>query len=126
MRISDWSSDVCSSDLSTQRSAAAAQCAARRDRRFSGRDRSAHARRRQSVHAGMLRPHGGDAHPDRKSTRLNSSHSCASRMQSSALKQKTTMFAISHETPTNTNYLSTYNSYTHIITHFIHTQITTT
>src|SRR3546814_4817553 len=101
MRISDWSSDVCSSDLCT------------RYPRAAGRERGSYrpgARRCEPV--GMIIPPGplkvmvatkpvdlrkgavslaalvehelGLKHSDRKSTRLNSSNSCASRMPSSA------------------------------------------
>src|SRR3546814_10384809 len=104
MRISDWSSDVCSSDLSQRR-------LIRLSRAVIG-IQSNERRRRVIVHRGT---EGGDAEPatlacevrekeafllgelyrddvkgdllisvDRKSTRLNSSNTCAYRMPSSA------------------------------------------
>src|SRR3546814_7119533 len=97
MRISDWSSDVCSSDL-------------RRRRRLVQPHRIAPVgdalEQEIAVEFGQRRrahaPLGIDefdaqpldrvaavaAQEDRKSTRLNSSHSCASRMPSSACKNK--------------------------------------
>src|SRR3546814_3721548 len=111
MRISDWSSDVCSSDL---KAASGAQFRHRRARK-SGRNSVTIKARNASVaiigagdyigaaiakrfaREGFLVKvgrRGGDklqplldeieAAGERKSTRLNSSHSCAPRMQSSA------------------------------------------
>src|SRR3546814_8746353 len=123
MRISDWSSDVCSSDLSvraviargevarrhvavdphlvpTRHVAAAAQFDALmvgpEERHVGERARGAqHVRGRRL--ALPLRVHPMlHAHPfhvmqvDRKSTRLNSSHSCAARMPSSACNKTPT------------------------------------
>src|SRR3546814_2529667 len=117
MRISDWSSDVCSSDLSSSKwsrknrlnewttttsKGAGFEVPASIMRWNSGRRSlvaDAPLRRRS-------RPVGGRAprnrlrtavsdrewrhHADRKSTRMNSRHYCASRMQSSACKKKKT------------------------------------
>src|SRR3546814_9325801 len=105
MRISDWSSDVCSSDLLVH-------CPCRDLRQPVAGDRGAAARRyrRRDADGAGARPArgaelvGSDAisgqsggwrradalvadrrcAEDRKSTRLNSSHSCESRMPSSA------------------------------------------
>src|SRR3546814_1291662 len=116
MRISDWSSDVCSSDLREGRDEFATGFAgeqvgghlrfeiARLDdvhidaapRPFA-RQRLAHMPHRRLGRAidrgrGTALVSGDradDEDPaDRKSTRLNSSHSCASRMPSSACKNK--------------------------------------
>src|SRR3546814_10696201 len=101
MRISDWSSDVCSSDLRVVEAGCRAGILQRGFRLVPGR-----------VAAGALGRTVGEFHldiskthicinsrqqvaeflalrddlvlVDRKSTRLNSSHSCASRMPSSA------------------------------------------
>src|SRR3546814_5980784 len=77
MRISDWSSDVCSSDLlSLPGSRPGNPCPSLTP------DLSGEARCR-----GRMGPRDkpeGDNWRDRKSTRLNSSHSCAARMPSSA------------------------------------------
>src|SRR3546814_4022989 len=108
MRISDWSSDVCSSDLAAleveiglsivpvappagaheDRIAASDRdaCDARRLLQVGSRDLVA---RRPGVGADMAGHVEQDAAAedrwqDRKSTRLNSSHSCATRMPSSA------------------------------------------
>src|SRR3546814_6392821 len=118
MRISDWSSDVCSSDLELSRNLVfQALCGGERDL-ASGRDLHRFARARIASRAGRRRfdaefseavdvdlfTGGGrvaarsdpavDALAcigfadvlvlDRKSTRLNSSHLCASRLPSSA------------------------------------------
>src|SRR3546814_6341008 len=110
MRISDWSSDVCSSDLPHQRAAAvtqdvAGQAAGALDVEQDHRARVAFEhvggeQHQQAVGEDVLAVAGdhaeavaiaveGDAQVglearDRKSTRLNSSHSCASRLPSSA------------------------------------------
>src|SRR3546814_3252529 len=108
MRISDWSSDVCSSDLPGQRSSPADRNA------FSQKivdfvvqdpntgkivalievDDWSHSAARNRIRDVMTAGAGyrtfhipASARPtiqDRKSTRLNSSHLCASRMPSSA------------------------------------------
>src|SRR3546814_3971375 len=105
MRISDWSSDVCSSDLAAEAVDAAVFEA-------HGDDAAADLAVRAIFHdqvereifdeevgvifqrlliervkhrvAGAVGRRGGALHRDRKSTRLHSSHSCASRMPSSA------------------------------------------
>src|SRR3546814_6870680 len=102
MRISDWSSDVCSSDLAAARKGA--QQVQRRRRlvirldhplrvgRAPGRfetdvvdDVAAIAGQRDAAHIFQIgRARLGELARDRKSTRLNSSHQCASRMPSSA------------------------------------------
>src|SRR3546814_1674947 len=112
MRISDWSSDVCSSDLASAgpRSAHASDLdiigedelsqdlqaflqflvlptgeGELRDRRLVARLAARQLHEGGEIAAlGM----GSPAHqrPDRKSTRLNSSHSCASSMPSFACK----------------------------------------
>src|SRR3546814_3951496 len=98
MRISDWSSDVCSSDLHPRRENVAfyADPAAARAAGFRaclrckpdevGRDRIAVARAIALIEAAEEAIALDDlaARVDRKSTRRNSSHSCASRMPSSA------------------------------------------
>src|SRR3546814_5818881 len=122
MRISDWSSDVCSSDLrlcgnhadrladvddmATGQVTAVAQ-ATHAERRFAT-DRRAHLDRLHagifhSLHPGLVEQRiagnervlvvAGQEHvlghdTDRPSKRLNSSHSCATRMPSSALTKK--------------------------------------
>src|SRR3546814_8331811 len=109
MRISDWSSDVCSSDLMQHEAAPRFDRTAAQDgsiRNVAGLDVEA---LQQIVQAdavdlvadgdsqrsvlvmdahgddGMIEPHVLHSRQgeDRKSTRLNSSHSCASRMPSS-------------------------------------------
>src|SRR3546814_4240806 len=112
MRISDWSSDVRSSDLHVERQQPGEFLG------VDGRNRGQAAQRRRVQHQyvqrlpavrnGMGQPpdafavdqvqrRGGrmaaslmNAILDRKSTRLNSSHSCASRMPSSACKKQPT------------------------------------
>src|SRR3546814_4136121 len=84
MRISDWSSDVCSSDL--RRSRALTELT---DADWQGvDDLIAQIRTEAAVLAELAAsPELGrrkQLYADRKSTRLNSSHSCASRMPSSA------------------------------------------
>src|SRR3546814_3544005 len=96
MRISDWSSDVCSSDLFDEPEP---ECALRHRHAnpviFRDIDRNGVSAggRVDELHDGIAvrRLDGEEAAngfvhrpTDRKSTRLNSSHSCASRMQSSA------------------------------------------
>src|SRR3546814_10728922 len=112
MRISDWSSDVCSSDLNVvERSANMSwyeggsllhhleevHIASDRnliDARFpvqyvirpqNQTDHATHDYRgyARQVAGGVLKP-GDEVVVDRKSTRLNSSHQCASRMPASA------------------------------------------
>src|SRR3546814_9123922 len=108
MRISDWSSDVCSSDLDKP-GAAIAQAAALLGEHLQavhvGYCEADSAGRLALLHdwaaadlppasddltiahfgEGLAQPLSkGQAVRDRKSTRLNSSHSCASRMPSSA------------------------------------------
>src|SRR3546814_1936458 len=61
------------------------------------------------IEAGLVNiNHFGSALPetDRKSTRLNSSHSCASRMPSSALQKKNTYTTNKQSTETKTAKLS--------------------
>src|SRR3546814_8525807 len=99
MRISDWSSDVCSSDLA-----------------FSADQKSSHGfppRRpapepplpsslrwkRKSVSKERRRYTPLEPSQDRKSTRLNSSHSCASRMPSFACKIILLFLLLSHFLP---------------------------
>src|SRR3546814_6633720 len=105
MRISDWSSDVCSSDLYGGGRPVAGKGLCPAKRRVIARLRqsfleaaSLHQRRALREAVGEKLPvvrhvqrmaglgHGQE---DRKSTRLNSSHSCASRMPSYACKNKT-------------------------------------
>src|SRR3546814_3742240 len=104
MRISDWSSDVCSSDLATiavgdlhehvRARVATGHRAGRTDRKHPlaliadithrrARGIGAHERLGPGLIAGKQKLTIGVT-ADRKSTRLNSSHSCASRMPSSA------------------------------------------
>src|SRR3546814_9369306 len=98
MRISDWSSDVCSSDL-PHACANQAAVVVLRDRlgeqdtgcaSFFDFDRY----RQFIIQQGGLEEvdvhvaHHESQPGDRKSTRLNSSHQCASRMPSSACKKK--------------------------------------
>src|SRR3546814_7309057 len=110
MRISDWSSDVCSSDLRYLFDLGSTEFGGRLDKRRFGAEsakrrfvagvhhRLSHANqftgasliltgKRQTV---ARRDRGGKLVADRKSTRLNSSHSCAPRMPSSACKKKNT------------------------------------
>src|SRR3546814_5731772 len=87
MRISDWSSDVCSSDLVRRRrgqhdqvnlvdrNAGIRECGARRIQRQVGR--------LLVIGSDMTLVDAG-AFEGRKRTRLNSSHYCATRMPSSA------------------------------------------
>src|SRR3546814_9892752 len=104
MRISDWSSDVCSSDLALfggtvirihhRRGPRDTVLADFDDSRFIqlssnnlknisfGKLVAAHGRLRQIIP--QIARHGGGRS---ESTRLNSSHSCANRMPSSAVKQ---------------------------------------
>src|SRR3546814_4890090 len=110
MRISDWSSDVCSSDLRYQCAEGEfpfpvewlAGCAA------AGRAKAKPERQGGTISGGreagfesktallpesrpLLCDHARqrlEGALDRKSTRLNSSHSCATRMPSSARKKK--------------------------------------
>src|SRR3546814_6532348 len=106
MRISDWSSDVCSSDLarSDRKVPIAADAVASDETRLRVADphrwdgladpylyrilaevRDAKGRLIDRVEQPLgIRTIAIDADTDRKSTRLNSSHSCASRMPSSA------------------------------------------
>src|SRR3546814_7278833 len=102
MRISDWSSDVCSSDLAslsvpwgnTSDSSGGYHLVWTRDAVEAGLallavGRTDDARRMLGYVIATQQPDGGwsqNSFPDgdRKSTRLNSSHSCASRMPSSA------------------------------------------
>src|SRR3546814_7900734 len=111
MRISDWSSDVCSSDLcgrdqamKTAPAGADAEEAhvleegreggvavgLQHNREDAARAREVPTPERVTGIVGQRRkedtPNGGMR--DRKSTRLNSSHSCAARMPSSAWKKK--------------------------------------
>src|SRR3546814_7615990 len=113
MRISDWSSDVCSSDLRRHKQAVGARVGAElhvpveRAGQIAAAKAPLPLRRRgleaPAIKAPLLRSGRGLEAPaiqspspaqrerearDRKSTRLNSSHSCATRMQSSAGKQK--------------------------------------
>src|SRR3546814_7502247 len=106
MRISDWSSDVCSSDLAGHDWPALIALAAATHRRRYGDmalalltaetaalpsllaplrlDRAALA----PLEISLVRLSGRSlAGRDRKSTRLNSSHSCATRMPSSSCNQ---------------------------------------
>src|SRR3546814_8003440 len=113
MRISDWSSDVCSSDLPPKRGRGAAAAtpdatascihqpaavepqhaaAARGEVFVVGHQHQGGAgigvhREQQLDH--RLAGVGVEVAGDRKSTRLNSSHYCAARMPSSACKKKT-------------------------------------
>src|SRR3546814_2494865 len=105
MRIGDWSSDVCSSDLagcSGYPLRARAECPdhgirPRQEIRMEAALQKAMEIRDDDKHASLLldppsvlsavhnnRDRGGVGDQDRKSTRLNSSHYCASRMPSSA------------------------------------------
>src|SRR3546814_3963272 len=98
MRISDWSSDVCSSDLALvgvgiiarQRPAPVAEHAVEAGRALPILSAALAAQRRADTifaepqpgqAVGLIEAQAG---LDRTSTRLNSSHYCASRMPSSA------------------------------------------
>src|SRR3546814_6311578 len=102
MRISDWSSDVCSSDLLRRAVAAVAWrsltafgmkffsnrasdgghgSVGRRGGSAAAEFRLAAFEERARAFAHVV---GGEHQADRKSTRLNSSHYCAYRMPSSA------------------------------------------
>src|SRR3546814_7477771 len=105
MRISDWSSDVCSSDLIVDQMAPQRQCGWRQ---YSGiafdvqrLDRGmrrvlpviigAGKMRREEARLPRSSRRSNDATQgpaDRKSTRLKSSHSCVYRMTSSPRKKK--------------------------------------
>src|SRR3546814_6676801 len=110
MRISDWSSDVCSSDLHDGVAGGASLRLPPRQphRRPGGAAPRRRAERRPALddgrggHARGAAPGSRAAAPtdrqggqpagrnrDRKSTRLNSSNSCAYRMPPSACKKKT-------------------------------------
>src|SRR3546814_1623489 len=105
MRISDWSSDVCSSDLQSNIPYAEAanlhKLLLRTGYRIgSPAPEEGHANKwlldfmnevnRDTIKVDFIALHWYDwgnwssAHKDRKSTRLNSSHYCSSRMPSSA------------------------------------------
>src|SRR3546814_4811505 len=114
MRISDWSSDVCSSDLAhreklrvigrendlekmNRQALRLARDVARRNgclmagnicntNAYETDDSATHAKVRAMFEEqiGWAVEEGADFLIDRKSTRLNSSHSCASRIPSSA------------------------------------------
>src|SRR3546814_10749681 len=97
MRISDWSSDVCSSDLGDdvdrRDSGGRGQGLWHRTpelrKRHSARSDAVRGRRHLSGWKRLSRKAAGSRYDlDRKSTRLNSSHSCPSRMPSSACKKK--------------------------------------
>src|SRR3546814_1185749 len=107
MRISDWSSDVCSSDLRRTRQAVqmterpqpeSARSVARAPSFASSlpfpglwRYRRTETTRSSDVdrlEIGRYPTPGARAVADRKSKRLNSSHKCAYRLTSSALKNK--------------------------------------
>src|SRR3546814_4839865 len=101
MRISDWSSDVCSSDLrlccrGPQRNHDVAGCLNGPTHPGANRERRGLLSARHEEPDTLVAALVGDALQrarhlwvrDRKSTRLNSSHSCASRMPSSAGKKK--------------------------------------
>src|SRR3546814_10601222 len=111
MRISDWSSDVCSSDLqptparleaddifaAPERKLAEPDLSgplerlAQHDERFLGEIVGGHHEIGLFVieHVDLVRVDELRQLEDRKSTRLNSSHSCATRMQSSACTKTT-------------------------------------
>src|SRR3546814_6781741 len=100
MRISVCSSDVCSSDLFDVPEVAAGNCCrfgtvafrlvGERKERADLLDREAKPpamsdeSKAAHIRSAVGAPSRGGAQGDRKSTRLNSSHSCASRMPSSA------------------------------------------
>src|SRR3546814_6738967 len=100
MRISDWSSDVCSSDLEILADEQQFRPRIAKDEAdFGGRETAvdrcetgARARRPEKERIPAVMVFGQrrnavsrrDVRRDRKSTRLNSSHSCATRMPSSA------------------------------------------
>src|SRR3546814_1121742 len=115
MRISDWSSDVCSSDLAWHRQRQQyldqyLQARSAVDQRAllqligdraeiahqqPGAERDEEGRvgedeRQAGIEDTIGEHHGGKRDEDRKSTRLTSSHSCASRMPSSACRTKRT------------------------------------
>src|SRR3546814_2834508 len=95
MRISDWSSDVCSSDLCRHRVPLQQISLQRAIGNTSFL--------REALHGHAMSGHGGPdttchGRVDRKSTRLNSSHKCASRMPSSSRKQKITTQMINNRT----------------------------
>src|SRR3546814_1008982 len=113
MRISDWSSDVCSSDLLMQKLRMSRKEVKDELKQTEGSPEVKMALRRKqreatrnNVRAGVQQAHvilpnpthfavalrydrATDRAPvDRKSTRLNTSHYCAHRMPSPALKKK--------------------------------------
>src|SRR3546814_9868067 len=87
MRISDWSSDVCSSDLGFQQDMAApAQIQTKVD--LCARDERRPFRNRRFREEIGDRKEDADQDGDRKSTRLKSSQSCANRIPTAAQKHK--------------------------------------
>src|SRR3546814_4358207 len=91
VRISDWSADVCSTDLDTARAGALKTKLQSGHGRRTTQARSAAGKTDVRSSEGcrrleaLPRPWFGTATcPDRTSTRLNSSHYCASRMPSRA------------------------------------------
>src|SRR3546814_3601353 len=118
MRISDWRSDVCSSDLGLeeQRGVVQAQLVqrlahrreiVRRHRQQTGEHARLHGLETRQGMVGRLAGMGQRvadrcAVHDRKSTRLNFSHSCAYRMPSSACNK--TCYFIYHSITYSTLY----------------------
>src|SRR3546814_1624474 len=111
MRISEWSSDVCSSDLLARRDSRIAAAKQRLESEMAA------FRQAMGVQSGIVENVRDDAETlkaivdrsqgaegglqaaqatDRKSTRLNSSHYCASRMPSSARTKKKELNAPQH------------------------------
>src|SRR3546814_8812157 len=85
MRISDWSSDVCSSDLPVARDHDLRRIIVVGDGADFALGRGVCELLRGVDVGAEQRRHRADADgEDRKSTRLNSSHYCAARMPSSA------------------------------------------
>src|SRR3546814_4293045 len=123
MRISDWSSDVCSSDLAARPGSGKASTG----RGMACPDGFYRVYTRYECCPASLdapRPrcrHGNPA--DRKSTRLNSSHECASRMPSSAYTKKNQQTPQPH--PASPHRLQvlllTLDATSHILLHDSHT-----
>src|SRR3546814_8537016 len=102
MRISDWSSDVCSSDLRTMDNpdrgrVPMAGVDPRQDGRFAaawalGYVAASEGGRLETLTLGALTgPFGMLGPEDRTSTRLNTSHKCATRRPCSGRKKKQTV-----------------------------------
>src|SRR3546814_7792290 len=114
MRISDWSSDVCSSDLTTQPACKSCEQTQanllHHPESIDPLDSSKQSTSQRSTKQSRVKTPAA-LQEDRKSTRLNSSHSCAFRMPSSARTSKLhTLIRISSYifTAQNQEHISTY------------------